>query len=222
MSNKGKETLDTKSEMRFFVVVSACLLVGGFLAGALFPSSFTDVLRGPIRQLALIVHDTKMHHSTWYIFWTILSHNVWVAVTLLVLGFAFGLWPAWAMWTNGLLTGFVVSLGAQEQHVAIWKMVVFGILPHGIFELSAFVMAAGIGMSNGYAVARTILPRLGFASRASSQGPQNSSPRHMQVALVRTARGFLWTLGMLVVAAGIEAFITPHLLLWGLHHAIRV
>lgn len=188
-------------------------MVAGFTAGVAFPSSFTHLLSGPIRQLAGIVRDSKAH-SVAYIFWTILSHNLWVALTLVVFGVVFGLWPAFTMWTNGLLTGFVVRLGADERHVAVWKMVVFGILPHGIFELPAFVLAAAIGMANGYAFARIL-----FGQFTTTR--EGSSRRSLILkALLRTARGFAWTLGMLLIAAVIETFVTPHLLSFGLHRAI--
>jgi uncharacterized membrane protein SpoIIM required for sporulation len=104
------------------------------------------------------------------------------------------------LWQNTLNLGLVggAMLGAGKGDVF------FGlILPHGILELSAVFIAAGIGLRTGWAwVAPGALPR----SRALGEAGRTA-------AVVA-----LGLVGVLLVSGVIEAFVTPS----GLPTAIRI
>lgn len=156
--------------------------------------------------------ETKAAHSTLFTFWTIFSHNVMISAAFIILGFVFGIFPAIYMWVNGLLMGFVVSISNQQAHIPAWKVFVYGMLPHGIFELTAIIWAAALGMANGFAV----LGAIGVRGREPAREAGGTSG--VRFAFRRSVRGFAYIVGMLFVAAIIESTLTPIIINWGIHH----
>ncbi|GAB3874132.1 hypothetical protein GCM10029964_015590 [Kibdelosporangium lantanae] len=77
------------------------------------------------------------------------TNNAWVAASCLLLGVLFGLPVVYALWMNalntGLSAGLMVAAGRGEVFLGL-------IAPHGILELTAVFVAAGIGMRLGWTV----------------------------------------------------------------------
>jgi len=63
----------------------------------------------------------------------------------MIFGIFFGLFSAFSLITNGYLLGFVAMISVREAGV----LVLWRILPHGIFELPALFIALGLGMKLG-------------------------------------------------------------------------
>ena len=132
--------------------------------------------------------------------WVILSNNVRAAGLALVLGAALGLGPMLALLGNGLLAGLLIGLatGPQLPGVPVFPsnplFLVASILPHGIFELPAILLAAAWGLKLGLA---PLLP---------------SASGHRSAVWRTTARESIAVLGLvlvlLVVAAVVEANFT--------------
>jgi uncharacterized membrane protein SpoIIM required for sporulation len=119
------------------------------------------------------------------------TNNAWVAAQAFA-GGVFLLPALFVLFSNslslGLMGGLMVSNGRAD--------IFFGLIaPHGLLELTAIFIAAGLGLRIGWA---GIAP-----GRELSRG----------AALARAARtGMLGTLGLVVVflvAASLEAFVTP-------------
>lgn len=208
-------------EMPIYIVVCAALLIVGFVVGVSNPTGLESSLMPVVRRLMASIQPIR--NEQWpHMFFHLFLHNAASATELVIFGLAFGLFSIYMMWVNGLLAGFVVGLIAV-RHVAVWKLVVFGLMPHGIFELSAIVWAAGLGLQNGFAVIRVI--RLAFRpSQQTVDAARGHVPfreaHPLRFSLYRTARSLPIIWGMLVIAALIEAAVTPHILAWavpGLH-----
>ena len=82
--------------------------------------------------------------------------------------------------------------------VSYWETIVVGLLPHGIFELTAIFIAAAFGLKLG----RVLIVPLKDKTRAQSFGQV-----WREIARVAIVIALL-----LVVAAGVEGTITPLLL----------
>ncbi|WP_206922218.1 stage II sporulation protein M [Alicyclobacillus suci] len=219
-----KPTLAYRSEMRIYVALVIVLLVLGFLVGWLNPADIKNQIAPMMKELVRSV-DSGGSLSWVQEFWRIFLHNA--ATELSIFGLVFGIFPAYSMWINGLLSGYAVSLVVSEQGVPAWKTIVFGLLPHGVIELAAIVWAAALGIANGMAVIRAIARafrrRLETAGNRVDSAVNVQSPRRpLLFALLRTACSLPFIWGMLVIAALIESAITPHLLHWGIpnlkHH----
>lgn len=216
-----------KPELSIYLGVSILLLVLGFLLGMTNPSHFSAQLSPSLKQLVQSIQPMKS--LPWpHTFLLLFLHNAVSATELAIFGIAFGIFPAYLMWMNGLMSGFVVGLIATQHGIPPWKTIVFGLLPHGIFELSAIVWAAALGLRNGLAIIRVIRRQFGGGRAAKLQvqtirdGPVAFRDAHpLRFALIRTARSLPIIWGMLLVAALIESAITPHIMAWGipgLHH----
>jgi uncharacterized membrane protein SpoIIM required for sporulation len=127
------------------------------------------------------------------------TNNALVAAIALLLGVTL-VGTVYVVWQNTLNIGVVggAMLGAGKANVF------FGlILPHGMLELSAVFVAAGVGLRTGWAwVAPGVLPR----SRALAEAGRTAGV--VAVGLV----------GVLLVSGVIEAFVTPS----GLPTALRI
>ncbi|WP_254521617.1 stage II sporulation protein M [Natrinema caseinilyticum] len=118
------------------------------------------------------------------------------AFVLSILGvLTLGLLTAWAMLFNGVIVGNIGAFVATDAGIGY---ILVGLLPHGIFELPALFVAAGVGFR--------LLYRVGQRVRGSRDAVFSKS------YLYRT--GILLVAGwlLLVVAAFVEAFVTPVLL----------
>lgn len=74
-------------------------------------------------------------------FWTVLTNNL-LALGVTALGLvSFGLLAALSLLFNGLLLGVVVAIGAGEGSLLAMAAL---ILPHGVLELAAFFLVAGL------------------------------------------------------------------------------
>lgn len=78
---------------------------------------------------------------------------------MLLLGFLAGLSPLFTLFVNGVIIGNITSAISQEGY-SIWPFLCLGILPHGIFELSAFFICGALGLKFGYHCVASPLPGL--------------------------------------------------------------
>ena len=129
------------------------------------------------------------------IFIFILINNV-LAVTLsFALSPFLGVVPVIALLINGwILTVVAVDIAAQESV----GYVLAGILPHGIFEIPAFIMAQAAAISFAYSVVAGVFDR---EKRGEIQASFRLNIRYVGAGLV-----------LMIPAAAIETFVTPMLL----------
>ncbi len=133
-------------ESKNFIWIAAIVFVLFFLIGFIFPVFFEKGIFEMIKKLAgdffgLGVYDTIVK---------IFLNNLFVGFAAIVLGIAFGIFPFIAAVTNGYILGFVANYSvAQEGFLVLWRL-----LPHGIFELPAIIFSIGIGLRIGIDVLR--------------------------------------------------------------------
>ena len=120
----------------------------------------------------------------------IFFHNAGVALLVLVSGLFFGLGPWIMILFNGLVVGIVS--GVLASHGMPVEKIVLGLVPHGIVEIPAFVLAGTAGI-------------LWYRSIRDAEEPARGFKEGMKRAL----RLYAVTVGMLLIAAFIEAYVTP-------------
>lgn len=173
----------------------AVLAVLGFAAGMLFPDAAQQLLDRFAAQLEQLGLSSNVPQSQMMA--TLFFNNV----TASLLSMLYGLIPfvplsALALGTNALLLG---AFAALYQHHGIGLGVYFiGILPHGIFELPALILSCALGLL----ICRTRTEKLRKRSDVS-----------FLRRVLDCNRVFLsFVTPLLLVAALVEAYITPALL----------
>jgi len=126
------------------------------------------------------------------------TNNAWVAAGTLSLGVFLGLPTLWILLQNatnvGVAGGLMVASGRSEQFFGL-------ILPHGMLELTAVFVAAGVGLRLGWTV---VDPRR--RSRLEALAAEGRAAFSVALGLVL----------VLLVSGAIEAFVTPSSLpTWG-------
>jgi stage II sporulation protein M len=89
----------------------------------------------------------------------IFINNFLSTVQMLLLGAGLGIMPLITLALNGALVG-ATAAAAVSEGTNLFKLICFGILPHGIFELGAFFLAGALGLKFGYHCVASPLPGL--------------------------------------------------------------
>lgn len=189
----------------WFLAFSFGLVVIGFIVGFNDPHHFNNLLQPALKKIKDL--DAQVSgEATWHLAAAIFLNNVSVALLLIVLGIVFGIFPAWTMWMNGVVMGVVSYLVVQKTGASVFAVIVYALLPHGIFEMSALVWASALGCQLGFALAGAI----------SSQFRPNAVPVRGKLGfgseLWRALRQLPAIVVILVAAACVEAYLTPHII----------
>lgn len=179
---------------RVYLWIALAIFVCGWVVGELFPDALLQVLRPSLERLKTIADQAQAKNSGVYTSSLILGNNLRACVTMLLLGVFACIPTGVTLLLNGLMVG--VMIGSTHEHAV--GLVVFGILPHGVFEISAIFIAAAFGMKLG----RVVLV------------PLREMTRWQSLKYVgREIRSVSWfVLLLLVVAASVEGMVTPVLL----------
>ena len=171
------------------------LVLLGFAAGMLFPDMAQQTLQNFAAQVEQLGLTDDVPQSQMMV--TLFFNNV----TASLLAMLYGLIPfvplsALALGTNALLLG---AFAALYQHHGIGLSVYFiGILPHGIFELPALILSCALGL---------------LICRTGTEKLRKRSDVSFLRRVLDCNRVFLsFVAPLLLVAALVEAYITPALL----------
>ena len=171
------------------------LVLLGFAAGMLFPDMAQQILQNFAAQIEQLGLTDDVPQSQMMA--TLFFNNI----TASLLSMLYGLIPflplsALALGTNALLLG---AFAALYQHHGIGLGVYFiGILPHGIFELPALILSCALGL---------------LICRTGTEKLRKRSDVSFLRRVLDCNRVFLsFVAPLLLVAALVEAYITPALL----------
>jgi stage II sporulation protein M len=193
------------------------LMGGGYLTGITSPGRFAQLLTPSLQQLQKIASKTNAFHSVFRTVGVIFIHNLFAAIVVMVLSgiLTAGIYPAWSMWMNGLTMGYVVSMFAAHVGAAPWRIFVFGMLPHGVFELPAFIWCGVIGIHLGYVAIYALWHNL-KAKIFHLSVPQLRVEHSFRIQFFRALKLLPYPIGLLLIAATIEGTVTPHLIQVGI------
>lgn len=166
----------------FLFLLSACI---GFLTPYHHQQKIVKTL-----QICFSPLQTSTQFQT---FIKIFLNNYLSTLLSLLIGLAFGLGPVLFLLINGFAMGNLV--GFALTRVSAYK-IVLAILPHGIFEVPAILLAASYGLWWGVKNYRKLRYRISF--RETFHLPLK---RYLHIVVP-----------LLVVGAFVEAYVTPVIL----------
>jgi len=120
-------------------------------------------------------------------------NNLGASVLLFLGGASFGLVTAMIITINGVVIGVVIE--SLKQQAGLLYLAA-GIIPHGIFEIPAFIISGALGLM--------LAEALWLDLRGSGDASES--------ARILGRRFILTVIPLLAVAAFIEGFITPEIL----------
>ena len=196
------------------------LLLSGYLAGVSWPARFDSMLAPSLEQLRKLAVQTGVFHSVIRTVLMILIHNLFAAIIVMIISgiLTAGIYPAWAMWMNGLTMGYVVAVESQHLSVPAWRIFVYGMLPHGLFELPAFIWCGVMGIRLGYFAVQSLWWHLQVRIFPTQTQPGRGQSGVFRSELKKVLKLLPYPIGLLVIAATIEGTVTPHLIVIGIQH----
>jgi stage II sporulation protein M len=178
---------------KWWIITAVCLFSIGFGIGLAMPDRLSNLLSEELAALSKLSTILSPFKISTAIF--ILLKNI----SALLLSFLFSpilcLLPILALIFNGLLLAFVSAIAVQKESLGF---ILAGLLPHGILELSAFIMGEAAALSFGTTVIAAVFKK-------ESRG-------HLLPSLKQNSRYLLIAFALLVPAAIIETYVTPLLL----------
>jgi stage II sporulation protein M len=166
-----------------YILILTLIFVVAFLAGILAPSS----TRQQMTDAFQVVADNYRGLEGGKLFFTILLHNVMATIFLLISGIIVGIIPTLAIGANGFVLGVVYR---QTAEIIGYSKAAMMVLPHGVIEIPALLIAASYGLWLGVMIVRRM------------QGRESTLLRfHIEHAF---RRYFAIVFPLLIVAVGIE------------------
>ncbi|QKG85548.1 stage II sporulation protein M [Kroppenstedtia pulmonis] len=138
------------AERRLLTVSALIFIISGILGYANSEAIQSTLEETPFwSQLQQISEGIKKDPSFLHVFSTIFLNNLKAAVVMIGLGIFFCFFPIMALLSNGMILGVVLGNVSAETGVHPLKVFVTSILPHGILELPAIIIAAAFGIRLG-------------------------------------------------------------------------
>jgi len=188
-----------------FFWAASLLFLGGMLLGYWQSAALETMIKQLMGQLEEVVNRIRENGGgPLATFWAIYSNNVVSALMMMAMGVFFGFFPVFGMLANGILLGYVFST-YQTMGVNPWLVFAAGILPHGVFELTAVFLAAGFGMRLGGLVLRSI-------GLVFQPGKANQVKDSWYDTLKQFPAAVLLVVVLLFVAGVVESMVTPGIL----------
>ncbi|MBT7706336.1 stage II sporulation protein M [archaeon] len=143
------KTIKTSKNCIYFGI---SVFVITILIGYFFPIFFTEEILEVLKSLALAFEGL----TTFQIIIKILFNNSMVTLLTIIMGIIFGILPLWTTIQNGYIIGFIINKVIEsEGPLVLWRL-----LPHGIFELPAIFISIGLGLKIGEKVIKRDNPGL--------------------------------------------------------------
>lgn len=187
-----------------FLLIGFGIFVLSVLMGYLNAEAIQKLAAELLQGLDRIARKIGEHGSPLYTFWVIFQNNVISALSMIGLGVFLGIFPIIALTTNGILLGFLLKSFALKGLNPI-TVLFLGILPHGIIEISAVILAASIGIKYGVAIFRIFSHMMNPKGRKSVVEEFKHSLNELPFIVGSVVV-------LLFFAAVIESTVTPYLI----------
>jgi len=127
-----------------YLVFVVLFMVFGAVLGWIYSVQLGIIIDPFLKELV----DSLAGLNGWSLIVFILQNNLKVAFLGIILGAVFGIMPIVNSVANGLVIGYVLRISVEKTSIfEIWK-----ILPHGIFEIPAIIIALGLGIKLGFSL----------------------------------------------------------------------
>lgn len=197
---KFKELWQQLRSMKKYIWVSTAIFLFGLLLGYL--NVYESLMEATVDSMRKMLGGLESGPLSLGWFGLILMNNLSTILYVIFLGVFFAFVPGYFLVINGMVIGYLASHLLGEQ--AALRFVV-SILPHGILELPAIVIAGAFGIRFGFLFLDTIISLPVAAARSRVRVKLQV---FMRTALTLTVYLFV----ILLIAAVIEVTVTPWLL----------
>jgi stage II sporulation protein M len=146
--------------MKFPMGLSTILFAAGIWIGAEW-TVFHTFLHSQLDSLRDVAE--RLHTMENGQFWTgvfIFLNNSIKAILVMYLGLFFGIIPVIFLMINGMVIGYLL-VTVQEQGLDVGMIVIKGLLPHGILEIPAILLACAYGLKLGGSLLSALAARPG-------------------------------------------------------------
>ncbi|MCK9862700.1 stage II sporulation protein M [Paenibacillus sp. ATY16] len=180
-----------------FILFFAGLVVGGT------NSAFSDYLEQQLKALGNVAESLEQTENPTLAFMVfIFLNNAIKSIFIIYIGAIFGIIPIFFLVLNGMVVGFLLQHVAETQGTGDMLTVVLGLLPHGIIEIPAIVVACAYGMKFGIlllkAIGRLVIP----GKEAGKSG------REIEYFMIRSVPVVVILTVALLVAAVVESTVS--------------
>ncbi|MFD1884032.1 stage II sporulation protein M [Paenibacillus wenxiniae] len=185
---------------RSMLVVATILFVFGVIAGIIWSEPLGNYLTSQLEQLRSVSNQLKQGGNVqmnYFLF--IFFNNAVKSILVLLFGFFIGIIPAFFLVMNGMIIGYLLH-ASSLQGANVTELIVKGLLPHGIIEIPAIIIASAYGLKFGKLMLDTITT-WNKSGRQRLQSERRSFLRSIIPASV-------WIVILLFVAAIIESTFT--------------
>jgi len=179
--------------IRFYILLSSLVFVGGAFAGYSFVYNFPEETQQIVEEFKEFFASGE-EMTQFQIFLFILKNNITKLFMILLLGIFAGIIPLLASFANGMILGIFGCLVTESLS---WQFFLAGILPHGIIEIPVLILAVAIGMRIG----KVAIWRI-FGGKTEIKKELAKALKFYIIILVP----------LLILAAAIEAFVTTKFL----------
>ena len=143
LKKQYKESWNFIKQSSSFIYTIVGLFILFILIGAFLPTPKS--LEAFILQTIKDIVGSLEGLNTFGLVIHIFINNMKASLLALLLGILFGIFPVFSAISNGYLIGYVSKITIKEEGILIlWRL-----LPHGIFELPAIMISLGIGLKLG-------------------------------------------------------------------------
>jgi stage II sporulation protein M len=191
--------------LKHYVIAATLVFLLGAVLGYTDPGSFRTLINSQIDQMKALSENIKQSdpsHVQWSFFYHIFLNNMFASIMAVLLGAFFGIFPLLLLVTNGLLLGYVAS-DPTDGHTLFYFLK--GILPHGIIEIPAFILACTLGLRFGFLMIEGV-------GGLFSQVRDNSFKIKFRVYSKQLLSLMIVVTGLMLLAAIIESTITYSLM----------
>jgi len=130
-----------------YVLILILIFAASFLAGTVAPSS----IRRQMTEMVQVVVGSYRGLAGGALFFNILVQNLLASIFVLISGVVVGIVPTFAIGSNGFGLGVLFR---QAAEVSGYSKAALKILPYGVFEIPALLIAASYGLWLGVMVVR--------------------------------------------------------------------
>jgi len=172
-----------------YILILTLIFAASFLAGTIAPSS----IRQQMTEVFQAVAGNYRELAGGMLFFNILVQNLMATIFVLISGVIVGIIPTFAIGSNGFGLGVLYR---QAAEVSGYSKAALKLMPYGVLEIPALLIAASYGLWLGVTVVRR--------ARGKESAPLRFNIEHA------FRRYFAVVFPLLIVAAGIETA----LILW--------
>ena len=192
------------AQNKWYMLAATLIFIASIAAGAFWAEDLRRLLLSQLEGLQSVAQSLEQSENVELSFFVfIFLNNAIKAVLVMLLGAFFGIAPLFFLALNGMILGFVVEV-SRVQGRDIAELIFQGLLPHGIIELPAIVIACAYGLKFGGLVIGSLFS-LGAGKREKLAARWEDGMKQMAGAAV-------WIVILLFVAAIIESTLTYNLL----------